>query len=344
VSGAASVDFATSDGTAESRKDYTKALGALRFAPNDTSESFTILVSDDRFAEGNETVNLTLSNPVGASLGATSNAVVTITSTNDAANGPSPVRDASFNAPFFVRQQYHDFLNREPDVSGLNFWVGQTTGCGNPDLLVCRVNTSAAFFLSIEFQETGYFVYRLYKAAYGDISGTVPVPIRFDEFLRDTLAARAGVVVGVGNWQQQLETNKNALAAEFATRARFNAANPAGLTAEQFVDGLFAKAGVVPQASERQAAITAFGSGGRGGALRAVAEAQTVKDAEFNKAFVLLQYFGYLRRDPDAAPNTDFSGYNFWLGKLNQFGGNFVQAEMVRAFISSSEYTDRFGQ
>jgi hypothetical protein len=77
--------------------------------------------------------------------------------------------------------------------------------------------------------------------------------------------------------------------------------------------------------------------------LRAVAEDGDLKTAEFNKAFVLMQYFGYLRRNPNDAPDVDFAGYNFWLNKLNQFGGNFVNAEMVKAFIISGEYRQRFG-
>jgi hypothetical protein len=64
--------------------------------------------------------------------------------------------------------------------------------------------------------------------------------------------------------------------------------------------------------------------------------------AEFNRAFVLMQYFGYLRRNPNDSPDADFSGYNFWLNKLKSFDGNFVNAEMVKAFISSAEYRQRF--
>ena len=58
-----------------------------------------------------------------------------------------------------------------------------------------------------------------------------------------------------------------------------------------------------------------------------------------------MQYFGYLRRNPDDAPelNLNFDGYNFWLTKLNDFGGNFVAAEMVKAFLISGEYRGRFG-
>jgi len=77
-----------------------------------------------------------------------------------------------------------------------------------------------------------------------------------------------------------------------------------------------------------------------------IAENGLLKQNEFNRAFVLMQYFGYLRRNPDAAPESglNFGGYNFWLNKLNQFNGNFVSAEMVKAFITSSEYRKRFGQ
>ena len=74
-----------------------------------------------------------------------------------------------------------------------------------------------------------------------------------------------------------------------------------------------------------------------------MAEDQDLKNAEFNRAFVLMQYFGYLRRNPNDAPDGDYAGYNFWLAKLNQFNGNFQNAEMVKAFIASSEYRQRFG-
>lgn len=65
---------------------------------------------------------------------------------------------------------------------------------------------------------------------------------------------------------------------------------------------------------------------------------------EFNKAFVLMEYFGYLGRNPDDPPDSDFAGYNFWLTKLNNFNGNYVNADMVKAFLVSSEYKQRFGQ
>jgi hypothetical protein len=261
----------------------------------------------------------------------------------------SPLDDPAY----FVRQHYLDFLNREPDASGLNFWSNEITSCGLTQscIDVKRVNVSAAFFLSIEFQNTGYLVYRIYKSAFGNIAGA-PVPVRFNQFLPDTQEIGQGVVVGQGNWQQQLETNKQAFTLEFVQRARFTTAYATSLTPAQFVDTMFANAGVTPSASDRTTAINEFGGttttanvGARSRALRDVAENSTLNQQEFNRAFVLMQYFGYLRRNPydPPEPTLDYQGYNFWLSKLNSFGGNYINAEMVKAFILSSEYRQRFG-
>ena len=80
--------------------------------------------------------------------------------------------------------------------------------------------------------------------------------------------------------------------------------------------------------------------------MRLVAEDSMLYQQEFNRAFVLIEYFGYLQRNPNDPPEStlDYQGYNFWLGKLNQFNGDYIKAEMVKAFISSSEYRQRFGQ
>ena len=186
----------------------------------------------------------------------------------------------------------------------------------------------------------------MHKAAFGDIGPPQgPVPVRLGEFLRDTQRIGQGVVVGQGAWQQQLEANKQAFALAFVQRSDFQSAHGAQ-DATTYVDSLFNAAGVTPTDAERNAAIAAFGGGGNAGqaaALRSVAESVSVSAKVFNESFVLLQYFGYLRRDPDAAPDVDYDGYRFWLDKLNHFG-DFRSAEMVRAFISSDEYRKRFGQ
>ena len=180
---------------------------------------------------------------------------------------------------------------------------------------------------------------------------TLPVPIvRFNEFLADTQRIGQGVVVGASGWETVLENNKSAFTAEFVQRTRFTGAYPTTLPPSSFVDQLFANAGVTPTTSERNAAIAEFGSAldtndatARGRALRRIAENATLVTNEFNRAFVLMQFFGYLRRDPNDQPDTDYTGYDFWLTKLNQFNGNYINAEMVKAFTSSTEYRQRFG-
>jgi hypothetical protein len=249
---------------------------------------------------------------------------------------------------FYVQQQYVDFLSRFPDQSGFSFWQNDINSCGADAncVAVHRVNVSAAFFLSIEFQNTGYFVYKTYKAAFGNIAGK-PVPVTREVFMPDTRGIASGVVVGQGNWQQQLDANKTSYAQSFVQRSDFVSKYPTNMDAATYVNALFTTAGVTPTAPEQQAAVSAFnnaggGTAGRAAALRSVVESNTLQNAEFNRAFVLLQYFGYLKRNPDDAPDADFSGYNFWLSKLNQFNGDFNAAEMVKAFISSTEYRNRF--
>ena len=353
TSGPASVRYATSDGTASSRSDYITALGTLRFADGESAKTFSVLVVDDAsVGEGEESLRLTLSDPVGATLGGTTSAVVAIQENDPTFTNVNPID----NTQFFVRQHYLDFLNREPDASGLQFWVNEIESCGSNTqcLEVKRINVSAAFFLSIEFQETGYLVYRIYKAAYGDatspnVPGTVPV-IRLNEFLGDTQEIGRGVIVGQNNWEQLLEANKQAYTLEFVQRQRFLDAYPSTMTAAQFVAKLNQNAGLALTQAEADQVASALATQGsdsaqaRSVALRAVAESATLRQRETSRAFVLMQYYGYLRRNPDDAPETgrNFAGWKFWLDKLEQFNGNFVQAEMVKAFITSAEYRQRF--
>jgi hypothetical protein len=265
-------------------------------------------------------------------------------------NTPITINDADF----FVNQQYVDFLSRFPDQNGFNFWINQITSCGTDAVCIAgqRDNTSGAFFLSIEFQETGYLVERMYKAAYGDSTGqstfggthslSVPI-IRRSEFLPDTLQMSNGVVVGVTGWEAVLENNKVAFANDFVSRARFTTAFPGSLTSAQFVDTLNTNAGNPLSQSERDNLVNGLSNGlTRAQVVRAVAEDPDLSSAEKNKAFVLMQYLGYLRRDPNTGPDTDYTGYDFWLQKLNNHSGDFHAAQMVRSFIVSGEYLNRF--
>ena len=345
---AMSVAYSTADGTASKKSDYAAAIGRLRFAAGEVSKSVTVLIIDDRYDEAAETFTFTLSAPVGGALGTNSTATITIND-NDAADGPSPVGDAGFDAPFFVRQQYLDFLNREPDDDGLAFWVNQIISCGSDAACreLRRINASGAFFLSIEFQETGYLVYRIYKSAFGNLQGK-PVPVRLEEFLPDTQEIGQGVIVRADGWEQKLEANKRAFTEEFVTRERFTSAFPSTMTATEFVNKLDENAGNVLSGTEKAQLVAELGtapndSARRASVLRKVAENTKLASAEKNLAFVLMQYFGYLRRNPDDAPDSNFAGLEFWLSKLNSQGGNFVDAEMVKSFLVSDEYVRRFG-
>jgi hypothetical protein len=353
--GQASVRYATSDGSASSRSDYIAAFGTLRFADGEASKTFSVLIVDDaRAIDDDESFNLTLSEPVGANLGSPSSVIVGIVDNDPTVTTVNPIDSAAF----FVRQHYLDFLNRLPDAAGLQFWTNQITECDSqpePARTSCRearrINVSASFFLSIEFQETGYLVYRTYKTAYGDstspnVPGTVPI-VRLNEFLGDSQQIGQGVVVGQGNWQQQLENNKNTFVLEYVQRQRFIDAFPLSMTPLQFVDKLNQNADFVLSQDEHDQLVAQLTgatdvAAGRATALRQVADHSLLKQREFNRAFVLMEYFGYLRRNPDDPSDTDFRGWKFWLDKLNEFNGNFVNADMVKSFLLSTEYRDRF--
>ena len=510
ASGTATVNVNTFDesqpGHASQKSDYEIALSQLTFNPGETSKTLRILIVNDNFVEGNETINLALSNPTGAGvgLGSPNQAAVKIIDNDVVAPTTNPVDDAQF----FVRQHYLDFLNREPDLSGFNFWTNQITSCGSDANCIAakRVNVSAAFFLSIEFQNTGVEAYLANKAAFGNVAtafGGPAVPILYGRFEQDVQALQKDFVFGAVGADAQLEANKTAYFNNFVTRPEF--IDKFGtMTNAQYVDSLLASAGIDPpnqrlfvasltnsqevppttptlstggarpasfgtakfQFNAAQTAMTFtatinnidttgsqttdtndnlanahihasptvvpgvngpvvwgfFGapfndnnpndaiatpfSSGIGGTfsgkwdapegngttlaaqltnlrtghayinfhttqfgggeirgnfpaetafrdalvaglngstetratvLRKIAESEEFANNEFTRAFVLMEYFGYLRRDPDV------SGYNFWLNKLNAANGNFVTSDMVKAFLVSLEYRQRFG-
>ncbi|MEP6762573.1 MAG: DUF4214 domain-containing protein, partial [Sporichthyaceae bacterium] len=270
----------------------------------------------------------------------------------------------------FVRQQYLDFLNREPDGPGWDFWTDNITKCSDPArrpplqtesecISRQRETTSAAFFISPEFQNTGYFVQRVYRGSLGRFpyfGGSVPADFSKDEFTRDHTSVSAGIVVNNQLDPAVINTNKQAFVNQFVTRAEFLAIYGA-LNNDQYVDKLFQTTEVTPTVSERSALINGLNANPAtetrasvlfkisdgtqtvaGGALQFQTRyGQVFYQQQFNPAFVQMEYFGYMKRDPDQG------GYGFWLGKLNQYP-SFVEAQMVLAFISSPEYRARSGQ
>jgi protocatechuate 3,4-dioxygenase beta subunit len=321
--------------TAKRGSDFDASIGLLTFAPGEVSKSFAVFITDDSFVEGPERFTLTLAPGAGAIAGDVVSATVTISDNDTAPASANPVDDDEF----FVRQHYRDFFSREPDASGLQFWTGEIKRCGSD--AACResrrTSVSAAFFLSIEFKETGYLVYRLYRATYGRM------PKRVSEFMLDERVIGEGVVVGAPGWDERLAANKKAFMNAWTQRPDFKA-RYGGTDDSTFINMLFENMGVQPTQAERDALLADLRSGlSRAEVLAKVADNEQFNKQEFNRAFVLMQYFGYLRRDPDEAPDTNLDGLNYWLKKLVEFGGDYQKAEMVKAFLSSTEYRGRFG-
>ena len=321
----------SSDGTAisgaviqltgtQNRKTITDVNGNYRFDNVQTSGVYTITPSRANFS-------FTPAERSISQLGNSTDAPFSGIATG-AANNPLDTPE------YFVRQHYLDFLSREPDESGFNFWSDQISGCGANAACIDRKreNVSAAYFLSIEFQQTGGLVNGLYRTSFDRR------PL-YSEFVPDSQTVGQNVVVGRTGWENQLETNKQAFVNAWVQRPSFVAAY-ASLSDDGYVDTLISHTGVSFTTGERNALVSSLvnQTATRASVLRQIAEDPRFVSAKFNETFVMMEYFGYLRRDPDA------SGYQFWLDKLNQFNGNFAQADMVKAFIVSGEYRDRFPQ
>ncbi|MDQ1560399.1 MAG: hypothetical protein QOD32_3459 [Pyrinomonadaceae bacterium] len=329
----AAVPCTNAGATAYARCDYATAVDTLYFAAGDTEETFTVSLINDAHVENTESFALELFNPVGASLGTQSRASVQITD-NDTPGQPNPIDDS----PTFVRQQYLDFLSREPEPAGFQAWLGVLERCSNVnDNPACdRLTVSSSFFLSAEFQLKGYFVYRFYTLAYGRVP-------RYDEIIPDMKSVS-------GASAAEVFAKRSAFAESWVARPAFKTLYDAKTNAD-FVNTLMDRHGLAqittpdPANPDGTAKVTLTRADlaarldaqtlTRAQVVRAIVESDQVFAAQFNPAFVAMQYFGYLRRDPDP-------DYNKWLAYLNAHPDDF--RTMVKGFINSVEYRLRFGQ
>jgi uncharacterized repeat protein (TIGR01451 family) len=328
TSGAASITYATSDtagltncnvinGIASSRCDYATSVGTIRFAIGEASKVISIPVVDDNFTEGSESFTLTLSNPVGATLGAISTSTITITDNASTAGNPID------GVPFFVRQNYIDFLGREPDSFGNTGWQAMLNNCAAGDASCDRIEVSSRFFRSTEFQERGYYVYRFYSASLGRKPN-------YEEFIPD-VAKVSGFLTDA-----EKEANKVAFVDEFMQRPEFRNKYDLQTTPAAYVDALLTTAGL-PTHPSRAGWIAGLTNGSltRAQVLRQLAESGELSNKYNVEAFVVMQYFGYLRRNPDKF-------YLDWIAIMNQDPANY--RNMVNGFMNSAEYRARFGQ
>ena len=333
LAGIASVNYATSDtagltnctvvnSRASERCDYETAVGTLRFAAGEATKSFIVPIINDALVEGNETFTVTLSGATGATLG-TSTGIVTIVENDRTSASQNPIDDI----PFFVTQQYIDFLGRLPDPTGFANWVATLNGCPNGGFgenlnpHCDRVHVSSGFFLSVEFQGRGYFAYRFYEVAL-DRRPT------YAEFVPDMAQ------VGGPQSPESEVLSKAAYTEAWTQRAEFKTRYDT-LSNADYVNALEVNAEVI--LANKAALIAALNNGTktRGEVLREIVENNAVGNQFFNRAFVSMQYFGYLRRDPDTI------GFQNWLNTLQADPSNF--RHMIFGFLFSTEYRQRFG-
>ncbi len=220
---------------------------------------------------------------------------------------------------FFIQQHYIDFLARMPEPGGFQGWMNVMNGCGTTTPPPCdRIEVSSAFFRSDEFQVRRYFVYRFYSVSFKR------VPL-YAEFIPD-----ARRVSGFQT-DQQLEASKVAFINDFMARQEFKTKYDA-LSNADFVNTLVSTAGVTIGNSQQLINDLNAATKTRAQVLRAISEASEVYNKYYNEAFVVMQYHGYLRRDPDIL-------YLDWINTMNQTGD---YRTMINGFMNSAEYRNRF--
>ncbi|MFL6209455.1 MAG: DUF4214 domain-containing protein [Pyrinomonadaceae bacterium] len=316
------------------------------------TKSATFFITDDSYVEGNESFRVALANP-SESWGITDPRFATVTIVdNDQGPTARPAKtDAAEaaitlqtnnpvnGAAYFIEQQYLDFLGRESDAGGFNTWLNVLQDCayqGFPgpgktgsDPTCDRVTVSGAFFGSPEFKDKGYFIYRFYKATLPDLfgGGTAGRKPTYEEFLTDLNS------ISGGQTAQENEARKTAFTNAWLERPDVRAVYES-LSDADFVDTLARTSGLtLPNRTQLIADLAAHRQT-RAQVLRTIVDDPGFSNREFNSAFVLMQYFGYLQRDPDTA------GYNAWLNYLTSTGDF---RTMINGFVYSFEYQSRFG-
>jgi hypothetical protein len=324
---ASSVHYATSDsaglqncnvnnGNASERCDYVTSVGTLNFAAGETSKSFTISLINDVYHEWDaETLNVTISNPVGGTLHSPTTASVVIIDNDSVTGTQNPIDGVEF----FIRQQYRDFLGREPDATGLQNWINTLAPCpnggfGEPPTSDCdRLHVAAGFFQSDEFLNRGYWAFRFYMVAFNHRP-------TYAQFIPDMAQ------VGGPKSPAEEETSKVAFADAFVQRSEFAATYP-GQHGQALANSLVATAGLP--------AYTIQPGETDGQILRHIAERQSALDKFLTEGTVSILYFGFQRRDPDSV------GYQNNVDTLNANPNNL--RHMIFIFIYSTEYRQRFG-
>jgi hypothetical protein len=321
-----SVDYQTSDqsaltpcqinnGFGSDRCDYETAAGTLQFAAGETQKTIPLILVNDAYVEPAEQLSIRLSNPVGATLGGLDTETLTITDDDEQLATKNPIDEQDF----FIRQLYIDFLGREPDAEGFDFWKARMNGNCPAGQTCDRIDTALRFFSSDEFRERGYFVYLFYHASLGRRP-------TYSEWILDVSKLNGLKTVA------EQEAAKETFINEFMSRQEFMNLYNGAQTGQTFVDALVQKSGVIP--ASRQQLIDNYQPADRAKTLRAFLETPEVQVAFTDRAFVTMLYFGFLRRDAETG------GFDFWMQKLNET--NHDARFLFGGFLQSDEYHFRF--
>jgi hypothetical protein len=322
-------------GKAFARCDYATTIDTLTFGPGEFTKTFTVPLINDAHSEAPETLQLRLSNPTGAILGS-ANVASLVIQDNDTGTELNPI----YTTAFFVRLQYLDFLSREPEAD--EPWSGVLNRCPNidNDPSCDNILVSQSFFGSPEFRLKGFYVFNFYRVAFNRRP-------TYEEVITDMRSV-------TGATSQEVYQKRAAFPSVFIGRAEFKGLYDA-LSNINFVNTLMDRyqlqqitspdpanpEGGAKVVLTRASLIDRLGASSaqpltRTQVLRAVVESNEVGAAEYNGAFVAMQYYGYLRRTPEE------SGYQAWLRVINQDPNN-VRV-MVNGFMNSTEYRLRFGR
>jgi hypothetical protein len=329
-------------GRAYARCDYATTIETVTFPAGDTQpRRFTIPLINDVHVEGNETLQLVLRNPQGATIGTQATATLTIIDDDANVSATNPINQT----PFFVRQQYLDFLSREPEAG--EPWSRVLNNCPNvnnldprsPSAECDRILVSFSFFGSPEFRLKGFFVFLHYKASFGSAANPNYVPT-YEQIVPDLRRV-------TGATAEEVFAKRLQFTAEWVGRPEFVSAYPATLAAAAFVDRLLSNVGATLTTADSASGVTRnslvadleAGRRTRADVLRLIVESNEATAVQFSRAFVAIQYYGYLRRTPEP------TGYQSWLNVINNQNEDAATRNrtMINGFMNSAEYRLRFG-
>ncbi|HKS28088.1 MAG TPA: cadherin-like domain-containing protein [Pyrinomonadaceae bacterium] len=369
TSAPATVKYLTSDasggnecnvvtGQASQRCDYILVGATLRFAAGETTKTIQIPIVNDGYQEGAEFFNIELSNPVGMTIGTTSQAIVTIQDDAADATPTTSVNNPYLSNAFFVRQNYLDLLGRDADQNGFVDWTNVLNNCGPQKGFLgapfnCdRAHVAHGFFGSPEFTNSGFLIHRLFEVGMGRLPS-------YREFIPDM-----ATLSGFNLTQAQQDQNLQDYLEQFTARSEFQNRYQGYLLpsqAAQFIDLMEQVAGVKlpatattlpgqPTQYGRQELINLRASGtfSVGQTLKAFVEQKLVYDCYFERGEVTMMYFAFLRRDPNLN-DPNLIGWNDWVDVFKN--GRPAQGiaprdihHLLFGFIYSEEYRKRFGQ